>query len=99
MPAYEIDPLKALFVESFNLDLAALFSSACVALPGGGAREDVLELQDDERNFLAFIPADTAPEMAAVAYALYGQAFNRGIRAGEDFAWAKLRHLISLASG
>lgn len=91
------DPIGAMFVEHFNLDLAALSSAARVALPATG-QDNVLELQDDEGNFLSFIPADSSPEMAAVAYRLYAQGLGRGIRAGEDAAWAKLRHLIGAAA-
>ncbi|MBV1686422.1 hypothetical protein KRR38_01720 [Novosphingobium sp. G106] len=58
----------------------------------------MIELQDDEGCLVGFIPADTAPRMAAIAYRLYGQAFNRGVRAGEEAAWAKLRHLVGAAA-
>lgn len=98
MPEPGSDPIGDLLVEHFNLDLAELSSSARVALPKDQAHQHMLELQDDEGNFLCFIPADTAPEMAAIAYRLHGQAFNRGVRAGEEAAWAKLRHLIGAVS-
>lgn len=91
------DPIDTLFLESFNLDLSALSSAARVARPSTG-QDNVLELQDDEGNFLCFIPADSSPEMAAIAYRLYGQGLNRGTRAGEEAAWAKLRHLIGAAA-
>jgi len=58
----------------------------------------MLELQDDEGTFLDFIPASSNPQMAAIAYRLYGRGLNLGVRAGEDAAWAKLRHLIGAAS-
>lgn len=92
------DPIGALFVESFNLDLAALHSAARVALPSSGNHPDMLELQDDEGIFLSFVPADASPEMVAIAYRLFGQGLNHGVRAGEAAAWAKLRHLIGAAS-
>ncbi len=87
------DPIRALFVESFNLDLAALNSPARVCLPSGD-NSGVLELQDDEGTFLDFIPESAAPEMVAIAYRLYGRGLNHGVRVGEEAAWAKLRHLI-----
>lgn len=90
--------IKQLLVDTFNADLAALHSSARVALPPSETHGDVLELQDDEGNFLDFIPDAASPEMAAIAYRLYGRGLNRGVRAGEDTAWAKLRHLIGAAA-
>ncbi len=93
------DPeLTALFIASFNTDLTALNSAAQVAAPRPGMPADMVELLDDEGNFLDFIPASTEPRMAAIAYRLYGRALNRGIRAGEDAAWAKLRYLIGAAA-
>lgn len=92
------DPIGELFVEHFNLDLAELNSAARVALPRDARQTDMLELQDDEGNFLDFIPADTSPQMAAIAYRLHGQGLNHGVRAGEAAAWAKLRHLIGAAA-
>lgn len=92
------DPISELFVESFNLDLAELHSAARVALPSNGNHGDVLELQDDEGNFLCFVPTEASPEMVAIAYRLHGQGLNRGVRVGEAAAWAKLRHLIGAAS-
>jgi len=85
--------LSELFINSFNADLENLGSTARVALPPPQHGE-AIELRDDEGNFLEFIPASASPEMAAIAYRMYGRAFNRGVRAGEDAAWAKLRHLI-----
>lgn len=92
------DPISELFVESFNLDLSELLSSARVALPSNGNHPDTLELRDDEGNVLCFVPADASPEMVAIAYRLYGQGLNLGVRAGEAAAWAKLRHLIGAAA-
>ncbi len=93
------DPvISALFVESFNLDLVALSPAARVKLSTEGGRDDQLELQDDEGSFICLIPSDTKPEMAAIAYRLYGQGLNRGARAGEEAAWAKLRYLIGAAA-
>lgn len=82
------------FIARFNRDLDALSSHARVALPNTNLAEGMIELQDDEGCLIAFIPADTSPRMAAIAYRLFGQAFTRGVRAGEEAAWAKLRHLI-----
>ena len=36
--------------------------------------------------------------MAAIAFRLYARGLNRGVRAGEDAAWAKLRYLIGAAA-
>ncbi len=92
------DPtLSQLFVDSFNADLANLGSWARVALPPP-QHSDVVELQDDEGNFLDFIPVSASPEMAAIAYRMYGRGLNLGVRAGEAAAWAKLRHLIGAAA-
>ena len=92
------DPdITALFIASFNADLAALDSAAQVAAPRSSAPADMIELQDDEGTFLDFIPVSTEPRMAAIAYRLYGRALNLGVRAGEEAAWAKLRHLIGAA--
>lgn len=90
--------LDALFIAAFNKILHEIDSMARVALPAPGEARDMIELQDDEGLVLALIPADTSPQLAAIAYRLYGQALNRGVRAGEDAAWAKLRHLIGAAA-
>lgn len=93
------DPvITAMFIESYNADLAALGSAARVALPSNALHDDMLELQDDEGTFLDLIPASAEPQMAAIAYRLYGRGLNLGVRAGEDAAWAKLRHLIGAAA-
>ena len=92
------DPIGELFVESFNLDLTDLHSTARVALPPDGNHTYTLALRDDQGNFLSFVPADATPEMVAIAYRLYGQGLNVGIRAGEAAAWAKLRDLIGAAA-
>jgi hypothetical protein len=89
--------LTALFIASFNADLAALNAAAQVGAPRPGTPADMIELLDDEGNFLDFIPASTEPRMAAIAYKLYGRGLNLGVRAGEEAAWAKLRHLIGAA--
>ena len=83
------DPIGELLVESFNLDLAALHSTARVSLPTSGSHPDTLELRDDEGNFLSLVPADASPEIVAIAYRLYGQGLNLGARAGEAAAWSK----------
>lgn len=92
------DPVGELFVESFNLELADLLSPARVALPASGNPPDTLEMHDDEGIFLTLVPADASPDMVAIAYRLYGQGLNFGVRAGEAAAWAKLRHLIGAAA-
>lgn len=92
------DPIRALFVETFNLELSDLHSAARVALPPGDDPPDTLELRDDEGNFLTFVPTDASPDMVAIAYRLYAQGLNFGVRAGEAAAWAKLRHLIGAAA-
>ena len=94
----EPDPLAALFVASFNNDLMALNSSARVVLPSGGTRQPVLELQDEGGNFLCLIPEEASPEMVAIAYRLYATALTRGVAAGEEAAWEKLRFLIGAAA-
>ena len=88
------DPL----VERFNARLAQLNSSARVALTCIAGHSGMLELRDDAENFLEFIPAEASPEMAAIAFRLYARGLNRGVRAGEDSAWAKLRYLIGAAA-
>lgn len=97
MPTPETS-LSDLFVESFNADLLALGSSARVAVPADSHLSGRLEIRDDEGNFIEFVPDTISPEMVAIAFRLYGRALNRGIRLGEDAAWAKLRHLIGAAS-
>lgn len=67
----EPDSLSTLFVESYNLDLAALSSSARVALATACPQLDRLELRDETGKLLCLIPADTTPEMADIAYRLY----------------------------
>lgn len=92
------DSPAALFVASFNRDLATLRSPARVALPGLGTRQAVLEMHDQDGNLLCLVPEATSPEMVAIAYRLYAHALNRGIVAGEQSAWAKLRYLIGAAA-
>lgn len=84
-------------IARFNARLVELNSAARVALTRLATHADMLELRDDEENFLDFIPAAASPEMAAIAFRLYARGFNRGVRSGEDAAWAKLRHLIGVA--
>ena len=88
------DPLVA----RFNARLAQLNSSARVALTRIAGHSGMLELRADAENFLEFIPAEASPEMAAIAFRLYARGLNRGVRAGEDSAWAKLRYLIGAAA-
>jgi len=93
------DPiLDPLFVESFNADLEKLESPARVAITSLCAGADVFELVDDEGQFVTLFPASATPEVTAAAYRLYGQGLGRGLHAGEDLAWAKLRHLIGAAA-
>lgn len=93
------DPiLDPLFVESFNADLEALNSPARIAMTKLSSGGDVFELLDDEGQFITLFPASATPEVTAAAYRLYGQGLNRGLRAGEDLAWSKLRHLIGAAA-
>jgi hypothetical protein len=91
------DRIKQLRVDRFNADLAELDSTARVATSSTEVRGEMLELQDDEGNFLDFIPDSASPEIVATAYRLYGRGLNHGVRDGEAAAWAKLRHLIGAA--
>lgn len=94
------DPiLDPLFVESFNTDLEALGSPARIGMTKLSSCGDVFELLDDEGQFVTLFPASATPDVTAAAYKLYGQGLSRGLRAGEDLAWAKLRHLIGAAAG
>lgn len=91
------DPvITALFIESFNADLLAFGCPARVAA-AADAHEGSIELHDADGGFLDLLPADTSPQMAAIAYRLYGRGLNAGTRAGEITAWAKLRQLIGAA--
>jgi hypothetical protein len=94
----EPDPISAMFVESYNFDLAALSSPARVAVPVDPTHKAMLELLDEEGIFLCFIPSDTSPETAGIAYGLYGQGLHAGARGGEQAAWAKLRVLSGAAA-
>lgn len=85
--------LGALFVASFNRDLAALDCPARVSLPRGANADRVLELRDAGGQFLCFVPESGSPEMAKTAYCLYLQ----GLRAGEQIALAKLHMMIGAA--
>ncbi|AOH85607.1 hypothetical protein AWL63_18360 [Sphingomonas panacis] len=85
------------FVESFNLALTKIGSSASIAITTLTDAGDVFELHDDEGQFVTLLPATATPEVTAAAYRLYGQGLNRGLHAGEEMAWAKLRHLIGVA--
>jgi hypothetical protein len=97
MPTPE-DLIGELFVEHFNLDLAALPCPARVAMPAGSNQKDVLALLSEDGTVLAHIPSDAAPEMVAIAVQLHGRGLNHGARAGEEAAWAKLRSLIGAAA-
>ncbi len=88
----------ALFVASYNCDLAALKSSARVGLPTAEHPAHTLELQNGDGNFLCFVPTSASPEMVDIAYRLYVHGLSRGMTAGEQSAWAKLRLLIGAAA-
>jgi hypothetical protein len=94
----DIHSPAALFIASFNRDLAALKCPAQVSLPSDDNRRDVIELQDAEGNFLGFVPESASPELVAVTYGLYVQGLRRGIQVGEQAAWARLRLLIGAAA-
>ncbi|MDF0489595.1 hypothetical protein PX554_15785 [Sphingomonas sp. H39-1-10] len=82
--------IEALFVESFNRDLAALDCPARVSTPLGDNPDRVLELHDPEGRFLCFVPESSSPEMVKIAYRLYLQ----GLHIGEQLAWAKLQRMV-----
>lgn len=88
----------AAYVHRFNARLAELNSPARVALTRLDGHSGMLELRDDEENFLELIPGDASPDMAAIAFRLYARAYNLGVRGGEESAFAKLRHLIGAAN-
>jgi hypothetical protein len=89
------DPvIDQLFVDSFNADLEKLNCAARIALTNLTSSRDVFELLDDEGQFITLLPLSATPEVTAAAYKLYGQGLNRRLRAGEELAWSKLRHLI-----
>lgn len=90
-------PITSGFVEAFNAQLEAIPSAARVARSSVPLHQDLLELHDEDGEFLEFLPASATPEIVAKAYFLYGLGLNRGTRAGEAAAWAKLRTLIGAA--
>jgi hypothetical protein len=95
----QYDPiLDPLFVESFNTDLEQLGSTARIAITKLSSCGDVFELLDDEGQFVTLLPKSTTPDVTAAAYKLYGRGLAKGLRAGEELAWAKLRHLIGAAA-
>jgi hypothetical protein len=89
--------IDALFVASFNADLAELGCAASIVTAGDAHNRDVFELLDEDRQFLAYLPLEASPRVTAAAYRLYGQALDKGLRAGEALAWSKLRQLIGAA--
>ncbi|WP_223806419.1 hypothetical protein [Novosphingobium sp. LASN5T] len=98
VPVMAHDPiLDPLFVESFNADLEALGSPARIAKTDLSSSADMFELLDDEGQFVTLFPAEATPEITAAAYRLYAQGLHHGLRAGEELAWSKLRHLIGVA--
>lgn len=90
--------LDAEYVHRFNACLAELNSSARVALTRLDAHAGMLELRDEEENFLDLIPGGASPDMAEIAIGLYARGFSLGVRGGEEAAFAKLRHLIGAAN-
>ncbi len=82
---------------NLTYSLMILGCVARVGLPRESCHSGFLELLDEEGDFLEFIPIGASPEMVAIAYRLYGYGLNRGTRAGEAAAWAKLRTLIGAA--
>lgn len=88
----------AAYVRRFNARLAELSSPARVALTRRDAHSGLLELRDEEENFLELIPGDASPDMAAIAFRLYARGYNLGVRGGEEAAFGKLRHLIGAAN-
>lgn len=76
------------FVHRFNARLAELNSPARVAPTRLDAHSGMLELRDEDENFLELIPGDASPEMAAIAFRLYARGYNLGVRGGEDAAFA-----------
>lgn len=94
----DITSIAAMFVAAFNEDLAALKSPARVGLAPADNPEAVVELHDEQGAFLCFVPNTAAPEMVDIAYRLYVHGLGRGLIAGEQTAWAKLRLLIGAAA-
>lgn len=86
------------FVDTFNTALVQLGSAVTIAVTSLTSATDVFELRDDEGQFITLLPATATPEVTVVAYRLYGQGLNKGLRAGEELAWSKLRHLIGAAA-
>jgi hypothetical protein len=86
-----------LFIASFNADLAALDCAAQVSA-ATEQHANMIELQDEDGQFLGHFPDDISPATAVAAYSLYGRGLSRGALAGEHAAWAKLRKLIGAAS-
>ncbi|HUD91285.1 hypothetical protein [Sphingobium sp.] len=87
----------AAYVNSFNARLAELNSAARVALTRLDGYSGMLELRDDEENFLELIPSEASPEMVAIAFRLYARGCSWGSRRGEEIAFARLRNLIGAA--
>lgn len=83
--------------ETLNRALSALGCAARIDPSPQPQHSHRLELQNEEGDFLDFIPLDASAEMIVVAYRLYGRGLNQGTRAGEEAAWAKLRTLIRAA--
>lgn len=93
-----IEPeIGALFAATYNADLAELGSLARVVWPDQDKHPDMLELRNGSGDLLGFIPADTEPQMAAIACRLYAAGYVEGREAGKVSAWASLRRLIGAA--
>jgi len=94
MSTYDGD--RALFVADFNKALAALPCVARVAAPKRPLARKMLELLDEDGQFLGYLPAEATPEMASFAWNLYSLGLGRGVVTGETAAWAKLRAKLGL---
>ena len=89
---------RAHIAETMSHALVLLGCAGHVAPSRSPDHLTMLELQDEDGEFLAFFPMYTSSETVAMAYRLYELGLSRGRRAGEQAAWAKLRTLIGAAS-
>lgn len=90
--------MAALYVTTYNADLAELRSLARVAWADQDKHPDMLELRNGSGELLALIPVDTEPQVAAIACRLYAAGYVEGREAGKASAWASLRRLIGAAA-
>lgn len=82
------DPiLDQLFIDHFNADLAVLNCMAHVDLfdlgPDDVVSRQALILMADAGSFVTELPLSAAPDMTALAYALYGKGLIQGSWAGK----------------